>query len=152
VQPIVGQLSTLNRLFLNYTWIADTHRQYMEVKNMVQTVIETTIPAAEKNPSSPYAPADWSLEMAVEMAEAEGLNLTEEHVKVLLDLQEYFAKHEEPINLQELHEALEEEYHIDGGIKHLYMLFPGGPITQGCRLAGLKVPAYAKDESFGSVM
>jgi len=119
---------------------------------MVQTVLESTLPAAETNPLTPYAPSDWSLEKAVEMAEAEGLTLTEEHVKVLFDLQEYFSCHEEPIKLRDLHDALEEEYHIDGGIKHLYQLFPGGPIAQGCRLAGLKVPAYAKDDSFGSVM
>lgn len=119
---------------------------------MVQAIIETTIPGAEPNPAFPYAPAEWSLEKAVDMAEAEGLTLTEEHVKVLLDLQEYFANHEESINLRELHDALEEEFHVDGGIKHLYLLFPGGPIAQGCRLAGLKVPAYAKDDNFGTVM
>lgn len=119
---------------------------------MVQTVLDYAFPTPEQNPAFPYAPAEWSLEKAVDMAEAEGITLTEEHVKVLLDLQEYFAQHEEPINLRKLHDALEEEYHIDGGIKHLYQLFPGGPIAQGCRLAGLKVPAYAKDDSFGSVM
>jgi tRNA 2-thiouridine synthesizing protein E len=124
----------------------------LEVRKMVQTVLDYAFPTPEKNPVSPYAPAEWSLEKAVEMAEAEGLTLTEEHVKVMLDLQEYFASHEEPINLRDLHDALEEEYHIDGGIKHLYQLFPGGPITQGCRLAGLKAPPYSKDDSFGSVM
>lgn len=119
---------------------------------MAHTVLETTLPAGEKKSAFPHAPADWSLEKAQEMARAEGITLTEEHVKLLLDLQDYFAHHEKPINLRHLHDALEEEYHYDGGIKHLYLLFPGGPITQGCRLAGLKVPAYAKDESFGSVM
>jgi tRNA 2-thiouridine synthesizing protein E len=124
----------------------------MEVMKMVHTVLETTLPAAEKNPSIPCAPADWSLEKAVELAKAEGVTLTEEHVKVLLDLQDYFFHHEERINLRDLHDALEEEFHIDGGIKHLYQLFPGGPIAQGCRLAGLEVPAYAKDDNFGTVM
>lgn len=119
---------------------------------MAHTVLETTLPGADIKSPIPYAPADWSLEKACEMAEAEGLTLTEEHVKVLLDLQDYFANHEEHINLRHLHDALDEEFHNDGGIKHLYLLFPGGPITQGCRLAGLKVPAYAKDESFGTVM
>lgn len=119
---------------------------------MVQTVLDFAFPAEQGSSSFPYAPAEWSLEKAVEMAEADGLTLTEEHVKVLLDLQDYFFHHEEHVNLRALHDALEEEYHVDGGIKHLYLLFPGGPITQGCRLAGLEVPAYAKDESFGTVM
>ena len=30
-------------------------------------------------------------------------------------------------------------------------LFPGGPVAQGCRLAGLKAPAGAVDRGFGSV-
>lgn len=119
---------------------------------MVHTVLETTLPTAGINQSIPCAPADWSLEKAVAMAEAEGITLTEEHVKVLLDLQDYFFHHEERINLRDLHDALDEEFHIDGGIKHLYQLFPGGPIAQGCRLAGLEVPAYAKDTNFGTVM
>jgi tRNA 2-thiouridine synthesizing protein E len=119
---------------------------------MAHTVLETTLPAADNKSAYPHAPADWSLERAVEIARDEGITLSEEHVKVLLDLQDYFANHQKPINPRHLHDALDEEYHNDGGIKHLYELFPGGPITQGCRLAGLKVPAYAKDESFGSVM
>ncbi len=119
---------------------------------MVHTILETTLPGAETTRPIPCAPADWSLEKAVELARAEGVTLTEEHVKVLLDLQDYFFHHEERINLRELHDALEEEFHIDGGIKHLYELFPGGPIAQGCRLAGLEVPAYAKDNNFGTVM
>ncbi len=119
---------------------------------MVHTVLEHTLPKSEKDPSIPFAPTDWSLERAVELAKAEGITLTEEHVKVLLDLQDYYFHHEDRINLRELHDALEEEFHIDGGIKHLYELFPGGPIAQGFRLAGLKMPAYAKDDNFGTVM
>lgn len=119
---------------------------------MFHTVLETTLPNTETNPAIPWAPADWSLEKAVELAEAEGITLTEEHVKVLFDLQDYFYHHEERINLRELRDALDEEFHVDGGIKHLYQLFPGGPIAQGCRLAGLEVPPYAVDKNFGTVM
>lgn len=119
---------------------------------MVQTVIETTMPSADRARTFPHAPADWSVEKAVELAKGEGLTLTEEHVKVLLDLQEYFFHHEGRIKVRELHDALEEEFQVDGGIKHLYQLFPGGPIAQGCRLAGLEAPAYATDTNFGTVM
>jgi tRNA 2-thiouridine synthesizing protein E len=119
---------------------------------MIHTVLETTLPSAEKNVTFPHSPDDWSLEKAVELAEAEGITLTEEHVKVLFDLHEYFFHHEGRVNLRDLHDALDEEFHIDGGIKHLYQLFPGGPIAQGCRLAGLEVPAYAVDNNFGTVM
>ena len=55
------------------------------------------------------------------------------------------------VNLRELHDALDEKFHRQGGIRHLYRLFPGGPVAQGCRIAGLKAPAGATDKGFGSV-
>lgn len=119
---------------------------------MVLTVLETTLPGYGSNTLFPHAAPDWSLEKAAKMAKAEGINLTEEHVKVLLDLQDYFFHHEGRINMRELHDALEEEFHLDGGIKHLYVLFPGGPIAQGCRIAGVELPPYAMDKNYGTVM
>jgi tRNA 2-thiouridine synthesizing protein E len=55
------------------------------------------------------------------------------------------------MNMRELHDALDEKFHPQGGMKYLYKLFPGGPVAQGCRLAGIDVPAGAVDKSFGSV-
>ncbi|HEC06486.1 MAG TPA: sulfite reductase, partial [Thiolapillus brandeum] len=34
----------------------------------------------------------------------------------------------------------------------LFSLFPGGPIAQGCRLAGLDMPRGAVDQGFGSIV
>jgi len=48
--------------------------------------------------------------------------------------------------------ALEERFAAEGGRKYLLELFPKGPVAQGCELAGLPVPAYASDGSFGAVM
>ncbi|MDH4095162.1 MAG: TusE/DsrC/DsvC family sulfur relay protein, partial [Betaproteobacteria bacterium] len=82
----------------------------------------------------------------------EGLQLGDEHWTALRALQEYYARHETPgVNMRELHDALDEKFHARGGIRHLYALFPGGPIAQGCRIAGLKAPAGAMDRGFGSV-
>lgn len=83
----------------------------------------------------PHAPEDWSPGMAEEIARAEGLELTADHWEAV----------------RALHDALDERFHSRGGIKALYLLFPGGPIAQGCRLAGLKAPYLSKDLSFGSV-
>jgi tRNA 2-thiouridine synthesizing protein E len=67
-------------------------------------------------------------------------------------LQEFFSRHDAPsINSRELHDALEEKFHSRGGMKYLYSLFPGGPITQGCKLAGIEAPAGCSDTGFGSV-
>ncbi len=102
----------------------------------------------------PHAPIDWTSEQAHLCAQQEGLNLRAEHWEVIRALQEYFARNVEGkgIHGRALHDALDEHFHAQGGIKFLYRIFPGGPIAQGCRIAGLKAPASAVDQSFGSVM
>ena len=100
----------------------------------------------------PHAPADWAPQAALQAARDEGLEIGEDHLQVVRALQEYWARHADtPINLRELHDALEEKFHHKGGMRYLYTLFPGGPIAQGCRLSGLKAPAGAVDRGFGSV-
>jgi TusE/DsrC/DsvC family sulfur relay protein len=104
------------------------------------------------SPSYPFAPIEWSEDDAEKMARENGIELGADHLEVLSALQEYFSKHDIPdINARELHDALDERFHSRGGMKYLYVLFPGGPVAQGCRLAGLPVPAGAVDLSFGSV-
>ncbi len=101
----------------------------------------------------PHAPAGWTREFALRTAQQEGLKLGDDHWRAVRALQEYYARHEDiTINMRELHDALEELFHDKGGLKYLYQLFPGGPVAQGCRLAGLKAPAGATDRGFGSVM
>ncbi len=107
---------------------------------------------AGEAPRFPHAPEGWTPATAIEAARHEGLELGADHWEVLRALQEYSTRHGAPaINLRELHDALDERFHRQGGIRHLYMLFPSGPVAQGCRIAGLKVPAGAIDRGFGSV-
>ena len=104
------------------------------------------------DPKFPHAPEGWTTAAAAETAKLEGVPLGEEHWEVLRALQEYCAKHEpNTIHVREMHDALDEKFHHAGGIRHLYTLFPRGPVAQGCRIAGLKVPAGAIDRGFGSV-
>jgi tRNA 2-thiouridine synthesizing protein E len=104
-------------------------------------------------PGFPHAPPGWTREGAVEAARAEKLEPGEEHWEMVRALQEYYVRHEKAaINVRELHDALEERFHRQGGMKYLYQLFPGGPVAQGCRLAGLKAPPGAVDKGFGSVV
>ncbi|HHO59323.1 MAG TPA: TusE/DsrC/DsvC family sulfur relay protein [Thiotrichales bacterium] len=100
--------------------------------------------------SFPNAPAGWRTEDAETLARELGINLTEHHWELIQALQDYYAKVEFP-NLRQIKDALDEKFHHCGGMKYLYELLPGGPVAQGCRLAGLKVPAGAIDKSFGSV-
>ena len=99
-----------------------------------------------------FAPPDWSPDAARKAARAEQLTLGEDHWDVVRGLQEFYARQTTaPVSLRELQDALEEKFHHKGGMKYLYTLFPGGPIVQGCRLAGLKAPTGATDRGFGSV-
>lgn len=104
------------------------------------------------DPDFPHAPIGWSKQEAMDVAQQENINLTVEHWQVVRAMQEFYSRHDGPtVNMRELHDALDEHFHAVGGIKHLYQLFPAGPIAQSCRLAGLKAPAIATDRSFGSV-
>jgi len=104
------------------------------------------------DPRFRFAPPDWTPDDALALARSEGLELGEDHWETLRALQEYFARHEgKEIRRRALHDALEEKFHHKGGMKYLYMLFPRGPVAQGCRLAGLKPPAGSFDPSYGSV-
>ncbi len=110
------------------------------------------IRGAEPDPEFPHAPVGWTRIDAQEIAEKEGLTLTEEHWEAIRALQNYYARNDpNAINLRALHDALDEKFHIRGGLKRLYEVLPGGPIAQGCRLAGLKAPFLATDPGFGSV-
>jgi tRNA 2-thiouridine synthesizing protein E len=100
----------------------------------------------------PHAPEGWTPAAGEQAARDEGLEIGDDHWELMRALQEYYLRHAETaVNLRELHDALDERFHHKGGMKRLYALFPGGPVAQGCRLAGLKAPAGAVDRGFGSV-
>lgn len=100
--------------------------------------------------SFPNAPQNWDIDLAKATAKADGMNLSDDHWDLIRALQEYYHKVEFP-HLRQIKDALEEKFHSRGGMKYLYQIIPGGPIAQGCRLAGLNVPAGAIDKSFGSI-
>jgi len=119
------------------------------------TMEDVMHPGAEApDPAFPRAPRGWSRDAAQALAQAEGLALTDDHWEAVRALQDYYANRREAahINVRELRDALEERFHGKGGAKYLYGLFPGGPVAQGCRLAGLEPPAGAADPGFGSVV
>ena len=118
---------------------------------MVQSMQEIMNPGTVRRDAEfPDAPPDWSRERAEAAAKADNVELIEDHWRVITALQHYFVEHEQP-NVRVLHDALDERFHAQGGLKYLYGIFPGGPVAQGCRFAGLRAPAGAVDKSFGSV-
>jgi tRNA 2-thiouridine synthesizing protein E len=108
---------------------------------------------SRKAPRFPYAPPGWTQSVARKRAKEEGLELTDHHWQALRALQEYFARNQDTrLNVRELRDALDEKFYRQGGTRYLYQLFPGGPVAQGCRIAGLKAPAGSSDQGFGSVV
>ena len=95
-------------------------------------------------------PAAWRAETEAR-ARAAGLELTPEHWQVIEFLREQCDAERAP-KAHLVAMALEERFAAEGGRKYLLELFPKGAVAQGCEVAGLPVPAYASDGSFGTVM
>lgn len=121
------------------------------MKNTMSSILHPGV-GALVDPDFPNAPAGWTQIEGLDLAEHEGITLNDDHWEVINALQEYFSKHIYiQICAREVHDALDEKFHAQGGIKYLYMLFPGGPIAQGCRIAGLEPPPGSVSAGFGSV-
>lgn len=122
------------------------------MSNANQSINKQILAQGNTNEDFPYAPEEWAVAQAKEIARTENIKLTDDHWNVIRALQEYFAKHEDKIKIRDLHDALDERFHHQGGFRYLYTLFPDGPVAHGCKLAGLEVPTGVVDESFGSVI
>ena len=104
----------------------------------------------QSEPDFRDAPDGWTQAHARALAAEAGLDLTDDHWGVVRVLQGCYKDEVVP-QLRLLRDALEARFAGKGGIKYLFEILPGGPIAQGCALAGLKPPASARDTSFGSV-
>ena len=94
---------------------------------------------------------DWSESVAQDLARQENIQLTNAHWDVIHMLRDHYRLHGLAPHARQLLDGLEERFHQEGGKKFLYQLFPGGPVTQGSKIAGLPLPPYSSDHSFGSV-
>jgi TusE/DsrC/DsvC family sulfur relay protein len=106
--------------------------------------------AVASDPSFRDAPEGWTPARARALAVEAGLKLTEDHWEVIRVLQGCYKDEVSP-RIRLLHDALDARFAGKGGMKYLFGILPGGPIAQGCVLAGLKPPAGATNISFGSV-
>jgi len=93
----------------------------------------------------------WSEQEAEARAEALGVGLTDDRWNVVLFVRDYYRGRGEQATAREMLNAMSEEYTEDGGRRWLFKLFPGGPVIQACRIAGVPVPKDAADPAFGSI-
>ncbi len=117
------------------------------MENVKQTIVE-----ASAAPASGYLVEleDWDENRAKQLAAEEGITLTDEHMDILNYLRKYYDKHGQGYNARTLLNVLEFEFGKWEGKKHLYELFPKGPVSQASKLAGIPLPPNCNDPSFGS--
>ena len=93
---------------------------------------------------------NWNRIKSEQLAMHEGISLTDQHWHVIDYLRKLYLKHGLPRFARTTARALNRQFAAQGGNKHLYSLFAGGPVTQGSRLGNLRAPANATDVSFGT--
>jgi tRNA 2-thiouridine synthesizing protein E len=96
-----------------------------------QTIAGTMVEVTDEGYLQDYT--QWNEEIAKELAKEEGIELTEDHFKVLRFLRE---KYEEGANLTI--RKVGKSGITD--IKGFYKLFPGGPLKKASKIAGIPKP------------
>ncbi len=101
-------------------------------------------------PDFPHAPLEWDKQYAHQTARHIGIEIGDSHWDAIRALHEiyYTSGH---IKSRSLRKTLDRKLRALGGLKYLYQIFPGGPVSQGCYIAGLKPPHGVIDLAEGSV-
>ena len=109
--------------------------------------------ALDKDPAANLiALNDWSEDIARKLAKEMKIELKADHWEVINFLRDLYRQQGQPPHARDVLHALEERFEKKGGRKYLYLLFPGGAVTQGSRIAGLPVPKDSTDPSFGTAI
>ena len=86
-------------------------------------------------------PADWTEEVAQEIARREGLALSDERWAVVRFVREYFESRQSVPEARFALKAMQEQLGRDKATrKYLYHLFPYGYGQQACKIAGVRKP------------
>lgn len=85
--------------------------------------------------------ADWSEQVALAMAHADGIALDDNHWEVIRFLRAYYEEYASAPAIRILTKAMARQMGREkGNTRYLYGLFPDGPAKQACRYAGLPKP------------
>ena len=83
----------------------------------------------------------WSEDLALELAQTEGLSLANEHFEILMIARKFYADYGFSPSMRPLCKQVTAELGVDKG-RSLYLnkLFPGSPAKIAAKLAGLPKP------------
>jgi tRNA 2-thiouridine synthesizing protein E len=131
------------------------HQSHRQQEDYIMLDINNAIkngPHSETDPEgNMFDLQHWSPLVAKLLAGKEDIMLSDKHWEIIIYLRERYRVHGMAHSARELLKELEEEFCDGRGRKELYELFPGGPVSQASRIAGLPLPPYSSDRSFGSV-
>ncbi|MEJ2694494.1 MAG: TusE/DsrC/DsvC family sulfur relay protein [Candidatus Thiodiazotropha sp.] len=108
-------------------------------------------PMAVENSKTTEGFEDWTEERAIELAAEEQIELSDAHWEMIHFLRRHCEKNGTSCSARLVLKAMTNEVKDRGGKKYLYSLFPHGPVVQACKIAGIPLPPYSLDLSFGSV-
>lgn len=84
---------------------------------------------------------EWTVKIADQLAEQEGLELTNAHWEILKFIQNFYQEYEYLPNARVFTKAIKTELGADkGNSRYLLKLFPEGPLKYACKIAGLPKP------------
>lgn len=83
-------------------------------------------------------PAEWSEELARQLAAAEGLTLTDEHWLVIGFMRQWLDEHQLIPDARHVMKHLTQT--TGAGRNRLFELFPYGYVQQACKIAGMRRP------------
>ena len=85
-----------------------------------------------------FEPADWTEDLARELARQENIELTERHWEAIRYMRDFFQEHQVIPDVRFVMRHLGARY---GGSRNLvFELFPFGYVKQACRIAGMRKP------------
>ena len=85
-----------------------------------------------------FDPADWTEDLARELARQENIELTERHWEAIRYMRDFFAEHQVIPDVRFVMRHLGARF---GGSRNLvFELFPFGYVKQACRIAGMRKP------------
>jgi tRNA 2-thiouridine synthesizing protein E len=108
-------------------------------------------PMAVENSNIPEGFEDWTEDQARTLAAEENIQLTDAHWEVIHFLRKHCEQNGTSCSARLVLKAMTKQVKQKGGKKYLYSLFPRGPVVQACKIAGIPLPPYSLDLSFGSV-